>query len=374
MTPTTNSVRIVWETHEDALNKSIVEYGTTPKLGTCTHGAAGWSIVGEGNMHEIILKGLKPFTTYYYRAGDGDTFSEIYETKTAPLPGTSFRLMSVSDIHNNSGHVWENLSKKVMADSIDMTVFIGDLINNGSLRSEWDSGFFMPGRPLLSKCVITGSIGNHETAFGATTYYDYFSLPIHYENDDNPEAYFEMDYGDLKIIAININDDKYSPKFSPGSPQLLWLENEIKNSNTKWIFIFSHVNILSTGYHGQWSEHQKDYVMPLLEKYAILGKNIICFGGDEHNFEHLYKNGVNYIRPGAANAIVRGQFNMSDSPYSIYFKKTAGYSIIDVSDNGKVVTLSAKDSSGKVFYRVRFTVGPKAFIKEQERPDDIHIY
>jgi hypothetical protein len=163
-----------------------------------------------------------------------------------------------------------------------------------------------------------------------------------------------MNYGDVKIIAMNANGDEYSPSFATGSAQLVWLENEISTSTSKWIFIFAHVNVISTSYHAQWSGDQKQYLMPLYEKYAALGKHIIVYGGDEHNFEHLYKGGVNYVRPGCANTSTRGQFNMADMPYSIFFKQTPGFSTIDLSDNGNVVTLTARDTTGSIFYSAAF--------------------
>ncbi|MCI1779650.1 MAG: metallophosphoesterase family protein [Bacteroidales bacterium] len=371
MSPTDSSIRIVWETPESSPAISIVKYGTTPDLKSTVRGPAGRRIKGEGYIHEVVITGLDPFTRYYYKVGDGDIFSDVCETKTAPSKGMSFRILSLGDIHNDSGGVWRKLCGKLIGERMDLTVFLGDFVNNGSRRDEWNDGFFVPGYPLLAKCPIISTIGNHETAFGSSTYYDYFSLPEHPANGDDPESYYGMNYGDVKIIAVNLNDDDYSPAFSSGSHQLAWLDNEIKNDDSKWIFIFSHVNVISTGFHGQWSDNQKKYIKPLLEKYSQKGKNIIFFAGDEHNFEHLYDKGVNYFRPGSANNIIRGRFNMSDSPFSVFFKATAGYSTIDLLKNGTKVRVAAHDITGKIFYDVEFTAGPKAFIKEQNRTGGI---
>ncbi len=376
MSPTTTSVRIVWETLENDPPASIVEYGLTPELGTTVTGADGWLIPGEGVMHEVTLTGLQPFTTYYYRVGNGtDVSVDINKARTAPERGTPFRLMTISDIHENHYNLWQGIAKRAPQDSIDLTVFIGDFVNDGSVRDEWNGGFFNPGKPLLDNITVISSVGNHETAFGPSVYYDYFSLPTHAENGETPEAYYSMEYGDVKIIAINSNGDEYSPSYLAGSLQLTWLEEEIKNADTKWIFIFSHTNVLSTAYHGQWSATEKENLLPLYEKYAAQGKRIIAFAGDDHSFEHLYKAGVNYVRPGCANlSLYDTDLNLVDKPYSMFYSKQPGFSTVDVSDNGDLVTLAARDTAGVIFYSATFTTSstppPTIYLSEPDGIED----
>ncbi len=374
MSPTSNSVRIIWQTPEGSINTSIVKYGTTEETVNTFIGDDGWLIEGEGFMHEVTITGLEPFTEYYYRVSDGEkTSAEINKTKTAPLKGTDFRLMSISDTHDNSGKLWEMISKGAAPDSIDMTVFIGDCVTRGDLREPWDSGFFIPGEPLLSECPFINSMGNHDTNHGPSKYYDYFSLPVHADNYDAPEAYYSLIYGDIKIITLNLTEDEYSPSFNDTSQQYVWLEKEIKNSESKWIFIVTHINLLSTGMHSQWSANQKRYILSLLERFVLDGKRILVIGGHEHNFEHLYKNGINHIRPGCANIMRRNQYTIADIPYSQYFKNTAGYSTFDISDNGNIVSIQSRDSSGVVFYKLKLdardNLKPHIFITE---PDGLY--
>ncbi|HPR33149.1 MAG TPA: fibronectin type III domain-containing protein, partial [Prolixibacteraceae bacterium] len=200
LSPTTSSVRIMWQTPERRPVISMVEYGKTAELGKMVMGDPGRLIEGEGYIHEVTLTGLDPFTEYFYRVSDGTKKgAKINITKTAPLKGTDFRLLSLSDIHNNSGGIWETISKRALQDSSDLAVVIGDCVNNGNIRTTWESGFFIPGEPLLRNCVFLHALGNHDTDHGPTTYYDYFSLPVHSENGDEPEAYYSADYGDVKI-------------------------------------------------------------------------------------------------------------------------------------------------------------------------------
>lgn len=114
---------------------------------------------------------------------------------------------------------------------------------------------------MLTAKTLTSVIGNHETMDksdenGPTTYYDYFSVPSHgyidtdERIDPRGESYFAMDYGDVKIIGCNWNEGKDDPSFATGSKQLTWLDEQLTNADSKWIFIFAHVNVYSTSYMG----------------------------------------------------------------------------------------------------------------------------
>ncbi|MDB0664507.1 fibronectin type III domain-containing protein [Barnesiella intestinihominis] len=378
MSPTTHSVRILWQTL-DSNPSGTVYYGKTPDLGQKLTAETGWNVDGEGFVHVIELTGLEPFTEYYYQVGDESRrYETICTAKTAPEKGTDFRLVAFSDVHDNDEKIWQNSAPIMLGVDPDMWITIGDLVNKGDMRT-WNSAFFIPGESMLTAKTLTSVIGNHETMDksdenGPTTYYDYFSVPSHgyidtdERIDPRGESYFAMDYGDVKIIGCNWNEGKDDPSFATGSKQLTWLDEQLTNADSKWIFIFAHVNVYSTSYHGQWSASQKEYIAPLLEKHALAGKHILVFGGDEHNFEHLYKAGVHYLRPGAMNGSNRDQYNMVDKPYSLMFNKIAGFSTIDVSENGEKVKLIARDRDGNEFYSYEFTrsggLKPSLYITE----------
>ncbi len=373
MVPLENSIRVLWQM-TDTISKGVVYYGKTTALGDSIVSKSGWIVEGEGFVHVKEITGLEPNTTYYYQVGNGRTrFEDIQSTKTAPSSGTPFRIAITSDFHDNSGSVWQNMVPKVNTQNPNMFVYLGDIINYGDTRP-WNSSFFIPSEPLLNHIPMIGAIGNHETGDKKnhslpTTYYDYFSLPSHEYIDQSSmytpnfpsfidprgESYYTMNYGGVKIISLNLNGDGASPSFEEGSLQWNWLDNQLQNSGDEWIFILSHVSVYSTGYHGQWSADKKEHIAPLLEKYAKQGKHILFFSGNCHNFEHLYKSGVNYIKPGVAASNVREQFNLADLPYSLYWKQVNSFSLLDVSADGETVTLTALDNDGNEFYSYEFT-------------------
>ena len=260
MSPTTHSVRILWQTL-DSNPSGTVYYGKTPDLGQKVTAETGWNVDGEGFVHVIELTGLEPFTEYYYQVGDESRrYETICTAKTAPEKGTDFRLVAFSDVHDNDEKIWQNSAPIMLGVDPDMWITIGDLVNKGDMRT-WNSAFFIPGESMLTAKTLTSVIGNHETMDksdenGPTTYYDYFSVPSHgyidtdERIDPRGESYFAMDYGDVKIIGCNWNEGKDDPSIGTGSKQLTRLDEQLTNADSKWIFIFAHVNVYSTSYMG----------------------------------------------------------------------------------------------------------------------------
>lgn len=84
----------------------IVEYGTTRNLGLIVKGTSSTYSVDDmincesssqatinfldpGFIHNVLLNNLKSKTTYYYRVGDGTTWSDIFQFTSAPPVGPS---------------------------------------------------------------------------------------------------------------------------------------------------------------------------------------------------------------------------------------------------------------------------------------------
>lgn len=363
MAPTACSVRILWET-ESTDPVGVVRYGTSADaLNAEQQSNGGWEITGEGYVHVVELTGLQPFTRYYFKVGDQTrTFDYLCSTKTAPAAGTAYRVLTLSDIHQNSRNIWQNMQADICALNPDIAIFNGDFINEGNTRP-WNSSFFTPGEPFLAQTPIMSSPGNHETgdptSYRYSTFYDYFSQFSHGTSEDpikdpRGESYFTFPYGNAQVIVVNINGDASSPNFLPGSAQYNWLDQTIAASTSPWIFIFGHVGIYTSGYHGQWSAEPKQ-LAPMLERYAAQGKHIIYFCGDDHSFEHLYKDGVHYVRPGCGrNSNYAQQTALVDAQYSMFYRQISCYSTLDMAADASTVHLTARDSASNVFYQYTF--------------------
>lgn len=366
MSPTTSSVKVLWQMAEETkATSAIVWYGTDKDhLKDSIVTDSGWMVEGEGYMHIVDITGLQANTRYYYQVGDAKRRCEkVSSTMTAPEAGTAYRIFTLSDIHGNSCKNWSNMQDFICALEPNIAIFNGDHVSDVGADRLWNGYFFTPGEQFLSCTPFMSSAGNHETGVPSTkrwsSCYDYFWQFSHGESEDSitdprGEAYFSFPYGNADMVVININGDASSPAFLPGSKQYEWLDETLNASIAPWIFIFGHVGIYTSGYHGQWSAEPKQ-VAPLLEKYASAGKRIIYFCGDDHSFEHLYKDGVHYVRPGCGrNSNYKQQTGLIDAQYSMFYRQISCFSTLDMAADAQKVLLTAYDSVGNQFYQYEF--------------------
>ena len=364
MAPTKTSVKVIWQTsEEDGPTEAVVKYGTSKdNLDQSKTSDEGWSVEYEGFVHCVTLTNLKPFTRYFFTVGDKNRqYSVVSSTVTAPKPCTPFRIFSISDQHGNPQ--WGQMQDTIRSFKPDVAFMNGDYVTSEGNDRRWNKYFFDAGAPFLSEVPVVSSIGNHETGEPDgrrwSTYYDYFHQFSHGESideitDPRGEAFFHFEYGDLDVIIININGDESSPDFLPGSVQYEWADSVLAECTHPWIFICHHEGIYTTGPHGHGSSNRKKFGS-LLEKYAAQGKHIISLSGDDHSFEHLFKDGVNYVRPGCGSYKTYEQDSDSDDKkYSISYYNYTCFSILDVVPEEHTIRLTAYNLNNESFYSTTF--------------------
>lgn len=368
MSPTTNSVKVLWQMNEETEpTEALVYYGTDPNnLDKQITTNSGWNVTGEGFVHVVTLTGLQPNTRYYFTVGVSATrrFDKISSTKTAPEQGTAYRIFTISDIHGNSCNNWSNMQSFICDLNCDIALMNGDFVSSKGDDRNWNNYYFTPGAPFLAQVPVMSSAGNHETGdpfiYRWSSFYDYFHQFAHDGEPEEPvkdprgEAYFHFVYGNADVIMLNINGDPSSPDFLPGSRQYQWADSILGTCTRPWVIICHHVGVHTTGYHGQWADEPRQ-MGTLFEKHAKLGKRIISLSGDDHSFEHLYKDGVHYVRPGCGrNANYSQQKQLSDYKYSMFYKQVSCFSTLDMSADASTIALTAYDSVGNIFYNYTF--------------------
>jgi len=368
MAPTTSSVKILWQMSEESEpTDAVIYYGTDPaNLNQNIHSSSGWNVADEGYMHVVTLTGLQPNTRYYFTVGASATrrFDKVCSTKTAPEQGTAFRIFTISDIHGNARNNWSNMQDFICNLNCDISLMNGDFVSSKGNDRNWNNYFFTPGAPFLSQVPLMSSSGNHETGdpftFRWSSFYDYFHQFAHEGAcegdtiDPRNEAYFHFVYGNADIIMLNINGDPSSPQFLPGSRQYAWADSILYTCTRPWIIICHHVGVHTTGYHGQWADEPRQ-MGALFEKHAALGKRILSLSGDDHSFEHLYKDGIHYLRPGCGrDANYAQQKQLQDYRYSMFYRQVSCFSTLDMAADASSIALTAYDSVGNPFYTYTF--------------------
>ena len=370
MAPTTNSVKVLWQMSEETEpTQAVVYYGTdSTNLDMQITTDAGWVVSDEGYVHVVTLPNLQPNTRYYFTVGASATrrCPKISWTKTAPEAGTAYRIFTISDIHGNSCNNWSNMQDFICNLNCDVAFMNGDFVSSKGDDRNWNNYYFTPGQKFLGQVPVMSSVGNHETGDPFTyrwaSFYDYFHQFPHEGPSEDPikdprcEAYFHFVYGNADVIMLNINGDPSSPDFLKGSRQYAWADSILGACTRPWIIVCHHVGMWTSGYHGQWSDEPKQF-SKLLEKYAAepYNKHIISLSGDDHSFEHLYKDGVHYVRPGCGrNSNYAQQTQLKDARYSLYYRQVSCFSTLDMSADASHIYLTAYDSVGNPFYNYDF--------------------
>ncbi|MBM1105082.1 fibronectin type III domain-containing protein [Aurantibacter crassamenti] len=289
-----NSAVVMWQTSEG--EESIVEWGTSPKLGKKSKGTSDAINFDKVQVHTVKIEGLDRFTEYYYRVRTGKMKSDIFQFKTSPFSddGEDFKLVAMSDMqydHNQPDKFSEVVNEGVIGylekefggtlpDNLAMVLIPGDLVERGSKFFQWKDHFFNPAEKLFSEVPVYPVPGNHER--NSVYYFKYFSLP-----ENGTPAYAEhwwyKDYGNTRVIGLDSNDG-YRDLYE----QLEWLKKVLVETekDDKIDFVFAQ---LHHPYKSElWIPGEEDFtgkIVKELEQFSTkTGKPSIHFFGHTHGY------------------------------------------------------------------------------------------
>ncbi len=326
MQETKSSIVIMWETPTKTI--STVEYGLTDTLGQKQ------TLLEPVTIHEVEITGLTAETVYFYRVGDGTTWSKSFTFRTAVEPTTPFRFAAYSDSQEKP-RIHRRIVDRIMAQEPSFVLHSGDEVSDGRVWADWGLFRFEPTRPLGHLVPYYVAIGNHE--HNADWFYRYSSYPFP-KDDPQHESYYDFTFGNAYFIIIDTNK-------LPG-PQYAWVEERLQSEEARkatWRFAAFHNPAYTNGwgkgcgYSGDVS--LRDTLIPLLEKYGV---NVI-YNGHMHGYSRGFLDGVYHIIDGgggsALDAHCRSFPHITKEAYVYHFVMTEVFSdrleirAIDVNGN-----------------------------------------
>ncbi len=299
-----HQITIMWQTNQG--EESIVEWGLSSKLGTKTKGTSFDINYTEKRIHEVRLKKLKRFTTYYYRVRTGNAKSAVFQFKTPPFvhDEKDFSILAMSDMqfdYREPEKFHEIVNQGVLQsldgnleDNLAMVIIPGDLVENGAIFHQWKDHFFDPAQKLFNRVPVYPILGNHE--YNSDYYFKYFSLPKN-GSPEYAEHWWYKDYGNTRIIGLNSNK-----LYRDLKPQILWLtkllEETSKNKDIDFVFAQLHHPAKSEMWIPGETEFSSQIVTMLEQFTETSGKPSIHFFGHSHaysrgqskNHKHLMVN------------------------------------------------------------------------------------
>ncbi|MFA4938230.1 FN3 domain-containing metallophosphoesterase family protein [Brevundimonas sp.] len=117
--------------------------------------------------HSAVMTGLKPATTYVYRVGSGQNWSEWLQFRTAADTAQPFTFLYMGDMQNN---ILSEASRTLRvgfrkAGDAAFVIHAGDLINRHDSDNEWGE-WFASGSFLYAQTPQMPTPGNHEYGRG----------------------------------------------------------------------------------------------------------------------------------------------------------------------------------------------------------------
>ena len=270
--------------------------------------------------HTARFSSLIPDTTYAYRVGDGETWSEWNSFRTAAAEPEPFRFIYLGDVQNGILSDFSILMRRAYAKAPDARFILigGDLVNRGQNDNEW--GEFFQGMGFIPRMIpIVAVPGNHDASRtiqrqdGSRAidplYLVHFALPLNGPPvEDLKETAFILDYQGVRIIGVNTNSYR-------DEDQLAWLKDSLSDDTGIWTITCHHHPLFSTG-SDRNNRPLRERLMPIYQNAHV---DLVLQGHD-----HRY---------GRTNKIIDGETVADDAQAPIYVVSVSGPKAYDHNPN-----------------------------------------
>ena len=163
---------------------------------------------------------------------------------------------------------WQIISEATL--ETDFTLFLGDIVANGAIQSDWDA-WFEYGEKFIARELIYHTIGNHDdddSPGGYDNFLNLFTLP-------GNELYYSFAYGNAIFICLNSLE-------AGNQVQYNWLRSTLdENKDQTWKFIFFHKSFFTSPKH---TGEMDPYLNTIWKAFDDYGVDLI-FNGHTHNYQ-----------------------------------------------------------------------------------------
>ena len=253
---------------------------------------------GIVRVNEVTLTKLQQGTTYVYRVGDGENWSELQEFSTLKRKQT-FEFAVLGDTQSPAdlslfNQILSDLNKKDLA----FMIHVGDLIDESAKFKQWDDTLgIMSEYSKIRSTDLVAALGNHEYMGDAD---GHLAKSIFNSPENGPEAdkggTYSVDYNNIHISVLGFTSDAETL-----NQQLEWLKEDVKNSDKPWKILVTHKPPYYTNPFGG-NENMKAKLPPVVDELGI----DIVFSGHDHSYGRTKKlkdgkedpNGTVYVVAG----------------------------------------------------------------------------
>jgi predicted phosphodiesterase len=271
--PTTNSIRILWESKVRA--EAVVRFG---QQGTLDREQRIITVVElipppvtnkpaptPFYLYEAYLEGLKPAESYSYvvELAGAKTSSKTF--KTLDPAQTKITFIAYGDSRSQPD-IHTAMARQFKAWHPDFILHTGDLVANGKQYDLWSKEFFTPLANVMDEIPLWPVIGNHEN--DGKNYLSHFHF-------SGTNTWYSFDVGPVHFLALDYQSEK------AGREQYRFASNDLFRSQAPWKIVFMHVPMFNVSGHGSSWGHLA--YLPLFRA----AKTDMIIAGHSHLYERF---------------------------------------------------------------------------------------
>lgn len=254
--------------------------------------------------HSAIVDSLEPDTLYAYRVGDGATWSEWSQFRTAKGQAAPFRFLFFGDPQNGVKEYCTRTFRAGFAKAPDSGFYLiaGDLVTTTIIDELWGE-FFYAIDPLSRMMPGLNTPGNHDygqfllrgqkTKMVSPLFRAHFTQPENGPEGLEETTYF-VDYQGVRIVSLNGNERV--------PEQVAWLDQLLQNNPNHWTIVMMHQPVYSTGKERD-NPRLREALLPVYDKHAV----DLVLQGHDHSYgrTHKLRNGrrVDDAAPGTVYVV-----------------------------------------------------------------------
>jgi len=263
-----NGLTVAWDNDNGGTTDSIA-WGYTAELDSGRFaGVMSTSIIGT--RFEYTFPTLSPESILFYSLFDSkdSVWLEEQTFNTASDDSDNHFSFTVLGDSRSNPDQWGIISSATLP--TDFTLFMGDIINDGRIRSDWEA-WFDYGEDFISRETIYHCVGNHDDDSSPSGFDNFLGL---YTQPGN-ELYYSFNYGNAVFICLN-------SERAGDVAQYNWLIQTLEENKDKtWKIVFFHKPYYTApshtgemdGYFNTWWKAFDDYGVDMI------------FNGHTHNYQ-----------------------------------------------------------------------------------------
>ena len=262
--------------------------------------------LGDGRSaahYAARFQGLDPATTYCYRVGDGQVWSEWNVFRTASATPEPFRFLYVGDEQNSIKSLWSRSIRRAYAAAPDarFLVHAGDLVAEGyddRLWGEWSDALAfisatVPSIPVPGNHDLHRPAGSPEartSLAAAWPWRRHFALPANGPDlEDMPGQSYYVDYQGVRFIALDVNafsELSYdaAARKRVTDREVEWLTRVLSDNPNRWTIVVQHQGIYAIAQDREYAA-MRAVLAPLYEKYHV----DMVLQGHDHVYARTHK-------------------------------------------------------------------------------------